>query len=76
MTMPVDLKIVELLCSRLCHDLIGPIGAINNGLELLSDYDPSMADDVLPLLTTSAKQAWDRLAFFRAALGFGGGRVT
>ena len=76
MTMPIDLKLVELLCSRLCHDLIGPIGAINNGLELLEDYDPSMADDVLPLLNSSAKQAWGRLAFFRAALGVGGGRAA
>jgi histidine phosphotransferase ChpT len=77
MTMPlIDLKLAELLCSRLCHDLIGPVGAINNGLELLEDYDPSMADDVLPLLASSAKQAWNRLAFFRAALGFSGGRTA
>ena len=74
MSPQLDLRIVELLCSRLCHDLVGPIGAVNNGIELLEDFNPEMAGDVLPLITTSARQAWRRLDFFRVAFGFGGGR--
>src|SRR3546814_5580031 len=57
----IDLRILELVCSRLCHDLVGPVGAVNNGIELLEEFDPSMADDVLPLLRNSARQAWRRL---------------
>lgn len=72
----MEMRILELLCSRLCHDLVGPIGAVNNGIELLDESDPSMASEVLPLVTTSARQAWRRLDFFRVAFGFAGGRAT
>ena len=34
-----DVRFASLLCSRLCHDIIGPIGAINNGIEILSGED-------------------------------------
>src|SRR3546814_20842043 len=70
----IDLRILELVCSRLCHDLVGPVGAVNNGIELLEEFDPSMADDVLPLLRNSARQAWRRLDCFRLAFGAAGGR--
>ena len=40
-TMPNDLIFTQLLCSRLCHDLVGPIGAISNGIELLEREPPS-----------------------------------
>ena len=33
----IDLRVAEMLCARLCHDLVGPVGAVNNGLELLED---------------------------------------
>src|SRR3546814_5278082 len=72
----IDLRILELVCSRLCHDLVGPVGAVNNGIELLEEFDPSMADDVLPLLRNSARQAWRRLDFFRLAFGAAGGRES
>lgn len=74
MTTDIDMRVLELVCSRLCHDLVGPVGAVNNGIELLEDFDPSMADDVLPLLQNSARQAWRRLDFFRMAFGAAGGR--
>lgn len=67
-----DLRITQLLCSRLCHDLVGPVGAINNGIELIEDA-PDMIEDSLSLLNNSANQASRRLAFYRAAFGFGGG---
>ncbi len=76
MSVQLDLKVTELLCSRLCHDLISPVGAVNNGVELLQDYDPSMADEILPLIVDSAKRAWRRLEFFRVAFGFGGGQAS
>src|SRR5690606_41497048 len=69
------MAVLELLCSRLCHDLVGPVGAVNNGLELVEE-DPSSLDDIMPLLTSSARQAWKRLDFFRIAFGFGGGRSS
>ena len=47
----------SLLCSRLCHDLLSPVGAMNNGLELLADEnDPEMQARCLELLGESANQ--------------------
>jgi histidine phosphotransferase ChpT len=69
---PVDFA--SLLCSRLCHDLLSPIGALNNGLELLGDEsDPAMRERVLELLTESARVSANKLKFFRLAFGAGGG---
>ncbi|RCL02597.1 MAG: histidine phosphotransferase ChpT [Candidatus Tokpelaia sp. JSC188] len=56
-----------LLCSRICHDLISPIGAINNAIEL---YDEGIAnEDALQLIRTSGVSASDRLQFMRIAFG-------
>jgi histidine phosphotransferase ChpT len=69
---PVDLA--SLLCSRLCHDLMSPVGALNNGLELLADEtDPDMRDKCLELLEDSARATANKLKFFRLAFGAGGG---
>jgi histidine phosphotransferase ChpT len=68
----LDLRVAELLCSRLCHDMISPVAAINNGLELLADDDGSSAAEISGLLTQSAGQAAGRLMFYRAAYGLGG----
>ncbi|MDA0239600.1 MAG: histidine phosphotransferase family protein [Proteobacteria bacterium] len=73
MNRQVSPRIIELMCSRLCHDLISPVGAVSNGLEFLSDSDPDMAADALSLVGASAKQTSDRLAFFRMAFGHGSG---
>jgi histidine phosphotransferase ChpT len=69
---PVDFA--SLLCSRLCHDLLSPVGALNNGLELLADeHDPEMRQRCLELLGESAKASANKLKFFRLAFGAAGG---
>jgi histidine phosphotransferase ChpT len=73
--MKIDLRVAELLTSRLCHDLVGPIGAVGNGLELLGDEEFGMADDAMKLTTSSARQASNILQFFRLAYGMAGARV-
>lgn len=75
--MQVDLKVAQLLCSRICHDLVGPAGAVNAGLELLedglSDGDSPIDLPALDLIKKSAGESTRRLAFFRIAFGFGAG---
>lgn len=69
-----DVDLAALLCSRLCHDLLSPVGAMNNGLELLADeHDPQMRQRCMDLLAESAKAAADKLKFFRLAFGAAGG---
>jgi histidine phosphotransferase ChpT len=69
-----SLEFASLLCSRLCHDLLSPVGAMNNGIELLADeQDPDMRERVIELLADSARASADRLKFFRLAFGAGGG---
>ena len=69
---PVDFA--SLLCSRLCHDLLSPVGALNNGLELLGDEnDPEMRTRVFQLLSESARASANKLKFFRLAFGAAGG---
>lgn len=64
-----DLRISALLCTRLCHDLIGPAGAVVNGVELLSEDSGTVDDEVLDLIRQSARETTRRLKFFRAAFG-------
>jgi histidine phosphotransferase ChpT len=69
-----EVDLASLLCSRLCHDLLSPVGAMNNGLELLADeHDPEMRQRCMDLLAESAKAAADKLKFFRLAFGAAGG---
>jgi histidine phosphotransferase ChpT len=69
-----SVEFASLLCSRLCHDLLSPVGAMNNGLELLAgEEDPAMREQVMQLLIDSARASADRLKFFRLAFGSGGG---
>lgn len=71
---PDPLDFAALLCSRLCHDLLSPVGALNNGLELLADEnDPAMRDRCLELLNESARTSANKLKFFRLAFGAAGG---
>jgi histidine phosphotransferase ChpT len=68
------IDLASLLCSRLCHDLLSPVGALNNGIELLADeQDPEMRERCLELLAESAKASANKLKFFRLAFGAGGG---
>lgn len=65
------MRIMELLAARLCHELIGPIAAINNGVELVGEDDPDFLRDAMTLVGDSARQAAHRLQFYRFAYGFG-----
>lgn len=69
-TIPV--RVAELLCSRLCHDLISPVSALNNGMELLAGDPADMIADIADLLAFSAGQASQRLQFYRMAYGLSG----
>ena len=72
MTSATDLA--ALLCSRLCHDMLSPVGALSNGLELLADEkDPEMRKRCFELLEQSARISADKLKFFRLAYGAAGG---
>ncbi|HEV2079070.1 MAG TPA: histidine phosphotransferase family protein [Allosphingosinicella sp.] len=67
-------EFASLLCSRLCHDLLSPVGALNNGIELLADeHDPEMRARCLDLLSESARASANKLKFFRLAFGAAGG---
>lgn len=72
----IPVRVAELLCSRLCHDLISPVAAFNNGMELLADDPVDMIGDVAELLTFSAGQASARLQFYRVAYGLGGDQAA
>ena len=66
--------LAAMLCSRLCHDLLSPVGALANGLELLADeQDPEMRKRCMELLEQSAKISTDKLKYFRLAFGAAGG---
>src|ERR1700716_1245604 len=70
---PDMLELAALLCSRVCHDLISPVGAIVNGLEVLDDNPkPEDRDFALELIRKSAKTASARLQFCRLAFGAAG----
>jgi len=69
----IELKATDLaamLCSRVCHDLINPVGAIGNGLEVLADPSQAeMAPFAQDLIANAAKQARAKLEFARLAYG-------
>lgn len=64
-----QIKLGELLCTRLCHDLTGPIGAVANGVEFMSEEGAKMQEQALELISSSALQAVSRLQFYRKAYG-------
>lgn len=64
--------VLELLASRICHDIISPVGAINNGIELMTEMGPEGMEDGLELVGYSAAQSAAKLAAFRLAYGAGG----
>lgn len=77
----LDFRVLELLTARLCHELIGPIAAVNNGVELLADEpilaraqaDPDFVHEAIALVGDSASRAASRLQFYRFAYGYGQG---
>ena len=81
MSLSVDLRVLELVCSRICHDLVSPVGAVNNGIELIremaDDDAPSsgLESEALALIAHSAEQGSRRLRVLRIAYGAAGARV-
>lgn len=67
-----DAAVLELLASRICHDLISPVGAINNGVEFLQESGPDEQEDGIELISHSAAAAAAKLQVFRIAYGAGG----
>ncbi len=68
-----ELELASLLCSRVCHDVISPVGAIANGLEVLEDEkDEQMREFAMNLIKKSATQASAKLQFARLAFGAAG----
>jgi histidine phosphotransferase ChpT len=68
-----SLDLAALLCSRVCHDLISPVGAINNGLEVLEEAkDEETKTFALELIKKSARQGSAKLQFCRLAFGAAG----
>lgn len=63
------MEISELLMAKICHDLAGPVGAVNNGVEFLKEPGTILSKDSIDLIETSAKDALYRLLFFRQAYG-------
>lgn len=62
----------EILISKICHDLVSPVGAVNNGIEFLNDMGADGLADGLGLIEHSARQASVRLQLFRMCYGAGG----
>ena len=63
-------QLVELISSKICHDLISPIGAVANGIEIMEEMGAD--DDVTSLISFSATQASAKLKALRMAYGLGG----
>lgn len=68
----IEFRVLELLNARLCHELVSPVGAINNGVELLGEDDPDFVRDAIQLIGQSARKAGQRLQFYRFAYGTSG----
>lgn len=73
-THPDELELAQLMCSRICHDLVGPVGAVNTAVELIAEEGGGGLDsDAMAVLERSVREAGVRLTFFRRAFGMGGG---
>ena len=69
-----SIEFASMMCSRLCHDLLSPVGSFGNGLELLADeQDPDMRERFVDLLNSSSRSAINKLKFFRLSFGSAGG---
>lgn len=69
----INMHLLEMLASKICHDLISPIGAVNNGLEILEEMGADAGPEVIELISFSAIQASAKLRAFRLIYGAGGG---
>ena len=75
--MDIELRALELACSKLCHDVISPIGAVNNGLELLEEEDDAaLKAEAAGLAQRSARRASILLQVYRSAFGNAGNQAS
>jgi histidine phosphotransferase ChpT len=65
-------RVMELVASRICHDLVSPVGAISNGVELMQELGDDAGDEAVSLIASSALQASIRLKAFRLCYGAAG----
>lgn len=72
MTALYDTRVLELLSSKICHDLISPVGAVSNGVEILEEMGADAGEEVTGLIAYSANQAASKLKAMRLAYGLGG----
>lgn len=70
--MQLDMRVMELLASKICHDLVSPVSAINNGVELIEDIGGSVVEEAMKLIGDSGATASRRLRLFRMAYGRAG----
>jgi len=70
--MQIDMRVMELLASKLCHDLVSPVSAINNGVELIQDIGGSVVPEAMKLIGDSGTKASHRLRLYRLAYGRAG----
>lgn len=68
----INITVLELLASKICHDLISPVGAVANGVEFLEEMGADAGSDVTDLIAYSAKQSSSKLQAYRMAYGAGG----
>ena len=71
--MKIDLKVSQLVVSRICHDLAGSVSAVNAGVELIKDSATAIDPEAMSLIDASANQSVRKLSFFRVVFGAGGG---
>lgn len=74
--MQIDMRVMELLASKLCHDLVSPVGAINNGVELIEDIGGSVVAEAMKLIGDSGATAARRLRLYRMAYGRAGSETN
>ena len=73
MTYPENITILQHWISHICHELVSPVGAINNGVELMAEIDPNgHHQDALDLIAESGRMAATKLRFYRLAYGMAG----
>jgi histidine phosphotransferase ChpT len=68
-------KVLEILSSRICHDLVGPISAVNNGVEFWQEMGIEAGEEAVQLIGHSAQQGAYKLQLFRLAYASGGGET-
>ena len=68
-----EIRLIELIAGRMCHDLVGAVGAVANGVELLDDGKAAPDQEVMTLIADSARRANRRLQYFRMAYGTASG---